>query len=118
VHNKRRSPKIIADRDFLSRVMWKKEGGGFLLVTSPEESEARPITDSAVRGKYPSAMRIKRKNDKETILEYVIHPDVGGDVRSFLTNYYTSRNLRRVTETQEYFQELRKKDDVSNSVFE
>jgi len=40
VYNKKRTPKIIADRDFLGRSVWKKEGEGFLLVTSPEESMA------------------------------------------------------------------------------
>jgi len=62
VYNKKRTPKIIADRDFLGRVVWK-EGDGFLVVASPEESEARPITESVVRAKYPSAMKIKREND-------------------------------------------------------
>jgi len=33
VYNKKRPPKIIADRDFLGRVVWKKSGEGFVLVT-------------------------------------------------------------------------------------
>ena len=86
VYNKKRTPKIIADRDFLGRVVWKKEGEGFLLVTSPEESETRPIKGGVVRGKYPSAIRIKRKNDEATNIEYVIHPDYGGGVPSFSMN--------------------------------
>ena len=69
IYIKKRTPKIIANRDFLGRAVWKKEGEGFVLVTSPEESEARPITGGVVRGKYPSAWRIKRKNDRETTLE-------------------------------------------------
>jgi len=111
VYNKKRTPKIIADRDFLGRVVWKKEGEGFLLVTSPEESETRPIKGGVVRGKYPSAIRIKRKNDEATNIEYVIHPDYGGGVPSFSMNRYTGSNLRRVTEIQEYFLELRKMED-------
>ena len=107
VYNKKRTPKIIADRDFLGRVVWK-EGDGFLLVTSPEESYARPIMVGVVRAKYPSTMRIKRKNDTETTLEYVINPDFGGSGGFvYLTNYYRSRNLGRVTEIQEYFQAQR-----------
>jgi len=180
VYNKKRTPKIIADRDFLGRVVWKKEGDGFVFVTSPEDSDAMPITDSvgrrggrrrssitsAVRGKYPSVMRIKRKNDrgdlqelekqrmelhelrnqlddaaeniletqhleervallgasverlerrasatKETIIEYVIHPDAGGSVPSWLANSWMGSSLSRVTAIQEYFQELRKMED-------
>ena len=112
VYNKKRAPNnIIADRDFLSRVVWKKEGDWFVLVTSPEESDARPITDGVVRGKYPSAMRIKRKNDKETTLEFVIHPDAGGSLPVWLLNRYLGSNLGKVTEVQEYFQELRKMED-------
>jgi len=106
-YTKRLTPKIIADRDFLGRGGWKKGSEGFVYVTNPEESEARPITDSVVRGKYPSAMKIKRKNDKETTLEYVIHPDAGGSVPSWLMNRYLGSNLSYVTEIQEYFQALR-----------
>jgi len=111
VYNKKRGAKIVADRDFLGSSVWKKEGEGFLLVTSPEESDARPITNGVVRGNFPSAMRIKRKGDRETILEYVIHPDAGGLVPSFIMNRYLGSNLRCVTEIQEYFLELRKMED-------
>jgi len=107
VYNKKRTPKIVHDRDFLGRFVWKKEGDGFVLVTSPEESYARPITDGVVRGKYPSAMRIKRKNDKETTLEYVIHPDAGGHLIGWLMDRYLDSNLGRVTEIQEYFEAQR-----------
>ena len=111
VYNMKMAPKMIRDRDFLSRCVWKKEGEGFLLVTSPEESDARPITEGVVRGKYPSGMRIKRKNDWETTLEYVIHPDAGGHLKGFLANRHLGSSLGRVTEIQEFFQELRKIKD-------
>jgi len=107
VYVKKRTPKIILDRDFLGRCVWKKEGEGFVLVTSPEESEARPITGSVVRGKYWSALKIKRKNDKETTLEYVINQDAGGSLPGWLMSRYTGSNLAFVTEIQEYFQALR-----------
>jgi len=111
VYNKKLTPKIIADRDFLGRVVWRKEGDGFLLVTSPEESEARPITDGVVRGNYPSVMKIKRKNDKETTLENVIHPDAGGNIPSFVGSRWMYKTLAKVTEIQEYFLEQRKMED-------
>jgi len=112
VYNNKRSHKIIADRDFLGRAVWKKkEGGGFVLVTSPEESEARPLTDNVVRGKNPSAARIKRKNDKETTLEYLFQIGFGGSLPTWLTNSYVGSSACYVTEIQEYFQELRKMED-------
>jgi len=107
MYNKKRLPTIIANRDFLHRAIWKKEGEGFVFVTSPEESDAKPITDGVVRGKFPSAMKIKRKNDKETTLEYVIRPDAGGSLPSFIMNRYLGSNLGRTTEIQEFFQALR-----------
>jgi len=113
VYNKKRTPKIFADRDFLGRVVWKKEGEGFVLVTSPEERDARPITDGVVRGKYPNAMKIKRKNDRETTLEYVLQIDFGGSLPTWLTNAYVGSSLRRLTAIQEYFLELRKMEDYA-----
>ena len=130
VYNHKKSPTIVADRDFLGRMIWRKEDDGFVLVTSPEKSEARPLLSahsnigralsgvlpasskshekSVVRGKFPSAMRIKRKNDTETSVEYVIRPDFGGSYGFvYLMNSYLNRNLERVTQIQEYFQALR-----------
>jgi len=108
----KKMPKIVADRDFLSRVVWRKyDGGKFILVTSPTESGLRPQNSSAVRATYPSTMKFSRKGESETTVEYVIHPDVGGDVPSFLMNNYTARNLGSVTAIQEYFQALRKLEE-------
>ena len=110
-YNKKRTPKIVADRDFMGRGLWKKEGEGFIIVTSPEESDSRPITDGVARGKYQSAMRIKRKNDKETTIEYVLQIDFGGSLPTWLTNWYVGSSAGYVTEVQEFFQELRKMAD-------
>jgi len=127
VYNKKRGPKIISDRDFLGRYVWKKEGDGFVFVTRPEESEMRvrrhsrvggalsglsPASSEShekrvVRGKYLSATRIKRKNDKETNLEYVVQIDLGGSLPAWLTNLYVGSSAATVTEVQEYFQALR-----------
>jgi len=111
VYVKKRTPKIIADRDFLGRVVWKKKGEGFVFATNPEESSARPRLDGVVRGIYPSAMRINRKNDKETTLEYFIHPDAGGRLPSWLANSWIGSSLSFVTEIQEYFQALRRLEE-------
>ena len=111
VYNKKRTPKIICDREFLGRMVWKKVGdGSYVVVSKEEESEKRPRlenVDGTVREKYPSAMKIEGPNEKETKVTYIIHPDAGGALPSWLMNHYIGSNLRKVTEVQEYFQELR-----------
>jgi hypothetical protein len=52
-------------------------------------------------------MRITRLSTTRAEIEYVIHPNWGGTVPSWITELYIESNLRRVTETQEYFQALR-----------
>jgi len=103
-----KTPNIVANRDFLGRKLWRRDDeGAYVLVTTFEESANRPVRSDVVRAKFPSAMRIKRLGDKETTLEYVIHPHSGGAVPSFLMNRYTIKNLANVTVIQEYFQALR-----------
>ena len=105
---RRKRIKVIADRDFLRRKLWRRDGEGTLvLVTNFEESANRPARSDTVRGRFPSVNRIKRVNNKETTLEYVMHPDFGGAVPSFVLNYHTAKNLAAVTSTQEYFQAMR-----------
>jgi len=99
------------------------KGGEFILSTFPQDSFLRlPVGRSTllfkgrrgggeaskgvVRGKYPSAMRIKRKGE-ETTLEYVIHPEFGGVLPAFVTNRTIGNNLAYLTTVQEYFQALR-----------
>jgi hypothetical protein len=106
---KKRSPKIINDRDFLSRAIWRRAAGsgGYAYVTIPEESEMHKHQEGVVRGTYSSAMRIIKVADNETKVEYVIHPDSGGSVPGWVMNLYIAGNLSYVTEIQEYFQRLR-----------
>ena len=99
---------IIADRDFLSRCVWKKlNSSTFLFATAAEVSAKRPVMARCVRGTYPSAMIIKRKSDSETVLEYVIHPDAGGNLPTFFFNKQIGSNLSWLTTIQGYFQMLR-----------
>ena len=108
VYQKKKAPRPLKDREFLGRMVWKKDNeGGFLFVTGPAETEKRPPDSRAVRGTYPSTMRIKKVNE-ETTLELVAHPDFGGDVPGFVMKFYMARNLSNITTTiQDYFQELR-----------
>ena len=45
------TPKIVSDLDFLGRMVWKKEGEGFVLVTEPTESDLWPTGGDVVHGK-------------------------------------------------------------------
>ena len=59
LYNWKRTPKIIADRDFLGRAIWRVKKGGCEFVTTPEENNVRrPHLPGVVRGKYLSAMKI------------------------------------------------------------
>jgi hypothetical protein len=108
VYNRKATPKIYADRDFLGRMIWKKASeSGFVLVARPEESVRRPALGGVVRGKFPNTMRMTRLNNKETKVDFLIHPDLGGAVPAFMMSFYTAKNLKKVTEVQQYFQALR-----------
>jgi hypothetical protein len=107
IYNKKRTAEVLNDRDFLGRTIWKKIETGFIFVTKPDESEARPPQPGVVRAAFPSVMKISKLNDKETKVQYVIHPDFGGGVPSFMMNWYTAKNLNKVTEIREFFQALR-----------
>ena len=108
MYRRRKTPSVIADRDFLYWIIWRKESdGSFLLVTSPEESAKRPINSSAVRARYPSAVRIKKKSDSETVLEQVGRSDLGGAISAWAMTFLLSGDMERVTQVQEFFQESR-----------
>ncbi|GMI19945.1 hypothetical protein TeGR_g12349, partial [Tetraparma gracilis] len=111
IYIRKKTPGIIDDRDFLSRVMWrKKHDGSFEVVTTPTESSARGGMQKTVRAKFPSTMRIVRVGENETRLEYVIQPDWGGQVGknlAWLSVRYMGSNLAYVTDIQRYFEALR-----------
>jgi len=139
IYVKKRMPKIVADREFLGRVVWRKEADGFIFVNAPAESAKRVLRVSSgirrllsdglaelvaknaktkhkhekrvVRGMYYSAMRIKEKSEAETTLEYVVRPDTGGNIPSFVANLFLALSAAKVSEIQEHFQSLRKVED-------
>jgi hypothetical protein len=111
VYVKKATPKIIDDRDFLTRAVWKKDvDGRMILVNAPSESKKRIHLKNVVRGRYPSTMKITRLSDKETRIEYVIQIDFGGALPAWLTNSYIGSNLGYVTDIQAAFQALREAD--------
>jgi hypothetical protein len=123
VYIKKQMPAVISNRDFLSRAIWKRaEGGGFVVVTAPEESTKRPANEKnvtegefVVRAKYPSILSISPTNSNETKLKYVIHPDAGGRVPQSILNSYIGSTLVYVTEIQEYFAERRGMSDYDKA---
>jgi hypothetical protein len=110
---------LLGDRDFVSRVIWKKTDDGFVLVTRPEESAGRkPVKDQdqrstrrnekrVIRGHFPSAMKITRLSDSETRVAYIIHPTWGNSGTEWLFDRFVVTRLERVSRVQQYFLELR-----------
>ena len=104
---KKRAPRPLDNRDFVTRFVWKAQGTGFVLATSPTSTVSRPLYKDVVRAEYLSAMKIIKINDFETRLEYVCRPDAGGSIPAFIANRYMARFVSYPTEIQEYFRNLR-----------
>jgi hypothetical protein len=110
VYNRKKMPKILSDRDFVGRVIWRTVKDEDLeLVTVPEENAKCFPRPGVVRGKYPSAWKVSdfRGCKKLAKVEYVMHPDFSGTVPAWATNAVVGRNLTRMSEVQDYFQRLR-----------
>jgi hypothetical protein len=108
VFNKKKPVGRFASRSFLSSCVWRAlDGGGFLLVTSPEETQRRSPEEGVVRATYPSTLKIKPLGNDSSMLEYVIHPDAGGAIPPWAMNLVIGKSLARVIQAQEYFQARR-----------
>jgi hypothetical protein len=93
IYQKKQTPSIVANRDFLSRALWMADGPGFVYVTAPAESDKRPShgrrksiggkkEDSVVRGEFPSVLRLTKMQGGMTKLELAINPHFGGKAAS------------------------------------
>jgi hypothetical protein len=100
-------PRPLEDRDAVTQFVWKAQGTGFLFVTVPGSSLARPLIKGVVRIEYFSAMKIIKINDGETRVEYVVRPDLGGNVPAFYMNFYMNRFVSYPTEIQKSFEKVR-----------
>jgi hypothetical protein len=108
VYTRKETFKIVDDRDFCGRCIWKKISDSiFLLVCSPEKVNPRPTVLGTARGKICFAMRMTRMNENKTKLEYAQSIDFGGAIPLWIANTYVGANLAFVQEIQEYFQALR-----------
>jgi len=83
----------------------------YALVSEPAVSEKRPMSFALASAQFPSAMKIKRKSETETTIEYIIHPDAGGKLPAFVLNRALASSLCYVSDIQEYFQALRKLEE-------
>ena len=116
VYSKKRTPKIIQDRDFLGKLIWKKLNGkgNYIFVADPEDdATSRPHVSGTVRGRFLSAMKISYVDDYNTAVEYVVHLDLGGHVKvpKFLMISYINLSLLKVIEIKQFFQEMRTLED-------
>jgi hypothetical protein len=91
-------------RSFLARFVWRAlDGGGFVLVSSPEETERRPPEEGVVRATYTSVLKIKPLGSVSK-LEYMVRTDAGGSLPAWVMNLVMGKTLARVIQTQEFFQ--------------
>jgi hypothetical protein len=104
---KKKLPNPFDDRDFLSRIVWRKRASGYIFVSVPELSDARPLSSDVVRAKYPSMLKMTSTSDGSTQLEYIVRPDMGGNVPLWLARSLMGSSLAWVTEIREYFGGLR-----------
>ena len=114
---KKRTPAIIANREFLVRILWRAKtttttgGKVYEYVTESEENEIkRPHSSDVVRGTFSSASKLTASGGggSEVKFEYVIRPDFGGALPGWVMNLYLNSTLSYVTEVQDYFQRLRR----------
>jgi hypothetical protein len=144
VFNKKRSPGVISNRDFLSRMVWKKaEAGGYIVVSLPEDTMKRVPQlfsvvlnknnkkgsfknrfknsskdkgkgwedTTAVRGTHKSVTKLEKIDSQWTKVVQVAEPCLGGRVPNSITNRWVVKSLAGVTAIQEYFEQLRGKDE-------
>ena len=100
-------PPPFDNRDFMSRIVWKKRSTGYIWVSVPELSDAHPLSSDVVRAKYPSSLKMTSTSDGSTKIEFVLRPDAGGSLPLWLARSLMGSNLAWVTEIQEHFEELR-----------
>jgi hypothetical protein len=107
VYVKQRSPRPLADRDSVTRMVWKAQGAGFVFATAPTTIAPRPLYEGTARVEYLSAMKIIKINDDETRLEYLVRPDGGGNIPAFICNFMMVKFVAFPMRIQEYFQKVR-----------
>jgi hypothetical protein len=122
VFNKKQTPAVISNREFLGRMVWKKDGGGFVVVVGPEESTKRPANkkgsakvDFAIRGTYKSITSIEKVDNEWTRIVQVIQPDVGGSIPSSIANRWIAKRLAGVTTIQEYYLQLQSMENCDKA---
>ncbi|GMI28253.1 hypothetical protein TeGR_g4924, partial [Tetraparma gracilis] len=134
VYRKWKTPSAIRNRDFVGRMVWKREAGGFMVTTAPANTAKRgkglqrmsslgTMTASMtlrknrlvlpVRGRCPLSMRISDEASGFTKIQLVINLDLGGTVARLgpILRSVVASELRYAEGIQQYFLQLREKAD-------
>jgi hypothetical protein len=106
-------PGPLHNRDLLVTLIWKKLGADtYLHVTEPTLDDRRPaIAGSLVRSHFSAIMRLKSVGEDKTDIEHLFQLDTSKGHNS-LNNLLDI--LGRATLIQEYFQQLRKLEDLDD----
>ena len=106
-------PNPIRNRDLLMRNVYKKfDDASYTFVITPEDHPDYPAnTGDLVRAHCPTTIKLHQLRESETKVDYLIQLDIGGSdeagIVTYFMNLYLHKNLRRMVEMQQYFQQLR-----------
>jgi hypothetical protein len=104
---RKRVPRPLNDRDFLGRLVWKAQSDGFVVISTPTSTVARPHLKGVVRAEMHMCYMLTIINDSETRVDFVVRPDFGGRVPATIVNRYMAQFVSYPTEIQEYYQKVR-----------
>ena len=109
----------VLNRAFSNRLVWQKESSSSIfLVSIPQELESvanlpSPIRIISTQGKLTALFRLTAYLSSETNVESIFQLDFGGGLKvpKLLMEYFLLSNLKRVSDSQQYFQQLRELKD-------
>ena len=110
---------VVLNRSFCNRLVWQKGSGSSIFLASfplKDVSTNQPTcigiasTEGKISGLFKLSTTLSRS---ETSVEFVLQLDLGGSLilPKFLMEYFLVSNLKRVTDSQQYFQQLRELKD-------
>jgi hypothetical protein len=101
-------PSPFREREFLSRMLWLRTGGGsYVYVTAPGSSAQKPVGSDVVRGTVNSVAKLTPAAGGWTKIEYMLKTDPGGHFPAWIVNAGMNRQMQYATEIQDYHQALR-----------
>jgi hypothetical protein len=95
-------PGAMKDREFVFNMCWKStEPGCYMYTTTPCESAVRHRSPKVFRAKLNSAIRITAIDHDTTCIDYVMNPDIMGNLPGWIKRKAVMINLSYVVEVQE-----------------